>query len=218
QDMGGRTLPAFLESAPTPQQRNALYLDRVREVVAERGIVPLLGDQLGRQYFRLFSAKTPLLSQLPGRACAGYLSAYRTPPWLTRALSLANDVLHALVLAAAAFGIAGWRWHRDGATGMEADARRRLLQWLVVSLVAYQLALFLLVHVKARFLLPMLPFLCGFAGSAFAAARPRAGRGDLRACAWTSRRVAVGTLLAALLLTLAFAGPVLDGLCTGQAS
>ncbi len=211
QDMGGLTLPAFLASAPTPQQRNALYLERIRTLVDERGIVPLLAAQLGRQYFRLFSAKTPLLSQLPGPACAGHLSTYRSPPWLTRALTLANDAAHALLLAAAAFGVAGWRWRRDGGPAAEAEARRRLLQWLVALLVAYQLALFVLVHVKARFLLPLTPFLCGFAGSWLAALHAR-GSGEA-AIAFTPLRLAIGASLATLLLFLAFAGPALDGLC-----
>ena len=200
-DMGGVTLPEFLASAATPQERNALYLKRVEALVAERGIVPLAGDQLSRQYFRLFSAKTPLVSQMPGPACSGHLSAYDVAPPLARALEFANDAFHALILAAAAFGIAGWR--------------RRPDRWMVLLAVfgAYQLALFGLIHVKARFLLPMLPFLCGFAASFLCAWRER---GDARlAIALTPPRLAAGALLAALLLFLAFAGPWLDHPCTG---
>ena len=207
QDMGGVTLPEFLTSAATPQQRNAIYLDKVRALVEAHGVPALLGAQLGRQYFRLFSAKTPLVSQLPGAACAGHLSAYHTPAWLTRGLIAANDLLHALVLAAAAFGIAGWRRRPD-----------RLFV-LVALFTAYQLALFLLIHVKARFLLPLLPFLCGFAGSALVALRRRIAA-DPRAIAssddllrFTPPRIAAGVALAVLLLFLAFAGPLLDGLC-----
>lgn len=217
QDMGGATLPAFLASAPTPQQRNALYLARVRALVAERGVIALLGDQLGRQYFRLFSAKTPLLSQLPGPACAGHLSVYRSPPWLTQALAIGNGAMHALMLGAAAFGLAGWRWRRGSGLPDAAERRRRLLQLLVALLVAYQLALFALVHVKARFLLPLTPILCGLAGSFLAAIRARetarAGRDE--AAAWTPLRLGIGAVLAMLLLFLAFAGPALDGLCAG---
>ncbi|HEY6943043.1 hypothetical protein [Dokdonella sp.] len=199
-DMGGRTLPEFLASAATPQQRNAIYLDKVRASVAERGILDVAIAQLGRQYFRLFSAKTPLVSQLPGPACAGHLSVYATSPALTRTLTWANDAFHALILAAAAFGIAAWRRRPD-----------RLM--LVLALFAgYQLALFALIHVKARFLLPLLPLLCGFAGSFLVALRRRREDG---AIALTPPRLAVGAAFAALLLFLAFAGPVLDRLCAG---
>jgi 4-amino-4-deoxy-L-arabinose transferase-like glycosyltransferase len=203
EDAGGVTLPAFLASAATPQQRNSVYLEKVRRLVDERGVPALLADQLGRQYFRLFSAKTPLVSQLPGPACAGHLSAYHSPPWLTRGLIATNDLFHALILAAAAFGIAGWRRRPD-----------RLLA-LVALFAAYQLALFALIHVKARFLLPLLPFLCGFAGSAIVASRQRVvpDQRDDVAVSFTPPRVALGFVLAAVLLFLAFAGPALDHLC-----
>lgn len=218
-DMGGATLPAFLASAPTPQQRNALYLDKVRALLAERGLVAILGAQLQRQYFRLFSAKTPLLSQLPGPACSGHLSVYHSAPWLTRTLAWSNNLFHALILLAAAFGITCWRWR----------AQRTML--LIVLLCGYQLALLLLIHVKARFLLPMLPFLCGFGGSFVAALRARwraslpaddsmtgamtrtMPAASVDALLMTPQRLALGALLAALLLFLAFAGPALDHLC-----
>lgn len=201
QDMGGKTLPDFLASGATPQERNAVYLDKVRTLVAERGLVSVLADQFGRQYFRLFSAKTPLVSQLPGPACAGHLSVYRTPPWLTTTLDVANDLFHALTLAAAAFGLACWRRRPDR------------LAVVAALFLAYQLALFALIHVKARFLLPMLPLLCGFAGSFLAALRARAPSRDAEAIALTPLRLALGAALAALLLFLAFAGPALDRLC-----
>ncbi len=208
-DMGGVTLPAFLASGATPQQRNAIYLDKVSALVATRGVVTVLADQFSRQYFRLFSAKTPLLSQLPGRACAGHLSVYASPPWLTRMLTVLNDLFHALTLAAAAFGIACWRW-RNPLRAVDADTpaatalSRTAIEWLIALFFAYQFALFALIHVKARFLLPMIPFLCGF-GASFLVARQQ-----LRL---TPLRLALGALLAALVIFLAFAGPALDHLC-----
>ena len=199
-DLGGRTLPEFLASADTPEQRNAIYLDKVRAFVAERGVVEIAAAQLGRQYFRLFSAKTPLVSQLPGPACAGHLSVYATPPAVARALTWSNDAFHALILVAAAFGIATWRRRPDR------------LMLVFAAFAGYQLALFALIHVKARFLLPLLPILCGFAGSFLASLRRR---GPDDAIVHTPARLAIGAALAVLLLFLAFAGPALDHLCVG---
>jgi 4-amino-4-deoxy-L-arabinose transferase-like glycosyltransferase len=225
-DMGGVTLPEFLASGSTPAQRNAVYMEKLRGLIAERGMAPVLLAQLGRQYFRLFSAKTSLVSQLPGAACAGHLSVYRTPSWLTHALTALNDVFHALLLMAAAFGIACWRWRI-------IPRQRRALLGIVALFFIYQLALMLLIHVKARFLLPMIPFLCGFAGSflvalrnvvagAASAATPLPALTESRvtteaaaAMRITPPRLALGTLLATLLLFLAFAGPALDHLCAG---
>ena len=221
-DLGGVTLPAFIASGATPQQRNAVYMDKVRALVAERGVAAMLAAQLGRQYFRLFSAKTPLVSQLPGAACAGHLSIYPTPPWLTRTLTALNDWSHALTLVACAFGIACWRRRPD-----------RVVV-LIALFLAYQFGVLLLIHVKARFVLPMLPFLCGFAGSFLVLLRQRFVRAAAAAMVFaqparteiaaaaaptvmhpTPLRLAFGALLAALLLFLAFAGPLLDHLCEG---
>lgn len=252
-DMGGVTLPEFLASGATPAQRNAVYMAKLRDLVARRGIARVLVAQLGRQYFRLFSAKTSLVSQLPGPVCAGHLSVYRTPPWLSGMLIALNDGFHALLLAAAAFGVACWHWRltfsratpagdtlcsqvlclKGKASGQSPPSLVKRLWALVVLFIGYQLGLMLLIHVKARFLLPMTPFLCGFAGSFLAALRerrpagtpaatPLLASGDKSVAAiaasvmrLTPPRLVPGALLAALLLFLAFAGPALDHLCAG---
>ncbi|MFI4970140.1 MAG: hypothetical protein ACHP7D_08025, partial [Lysobacterales bacterium] len=77
----------------------------------------------------------------------------------------------------------------------------------------------LLIHVKARFLLPMIPFLCGFGASFLVALRRRCDaipdRASASAIVLAPLRLAVGAALAVLLLFLAFAGPALDHLCAG---
>ncbi|MBN8481076.1 MAG: glycosyltransferase family 39 protein [Xanthomonadales bacterium] len=192
-EAGAPALAAFLASAPTPQERNAIYLERVRETVERRGLAEVLAERLGTQYFRLFSAKTLLVSQLPGDACAGRLGAYPSTmltPWLVAA----SMAWHASTLVLAAFGVALWRNWR--APIVIAGA----------SLLAYQLALYLGLHVMQRYLFQMLPFLCAF-GAGLVAARDRA------VIAVSASRLAVGALLALLLLALAFLGPWLDGTC-----
>ncbi|HKE48596.1 MAG TPA: hypothetical protein VKB52_11075, partial [Rhodanobacteraceae bacterium] len=106
----------------------------------------------------------------------------------------------ALMLAGFAFGIACWRRRPDRAIV------------LVALYLAYQLALMAVLHVKARFLLPMVPFLCAFAGTFYAGSPTQAASDDGR-LAFTPLRLAIGGVIAALLLFLAFAGPALDGLC-----
>jgi 4-amino-4-deoxy-L-arabinose transferase-like glycosyltransferase len=201
EDQGGVTLPEFLASGTTPQERNAVYLHKVESLLDERGVVRVFEDQLGRQYFRLFNAKTPLVSQLPGPVCAGHLSAYASPPWLTRTLTGASDIFHVLMLVGCAFGIACWRRRPDAAL------------WLIGAYLAYQLALFGVLHVKARFLFPMIPFLCAFAGSFYSAMRAGLAGIAPDRLAFTLPRLLAGGVLAALLLVLAFAGPALDQAC-----
>jgi hypothetical protein len=190
----------YFLAAPTPAARNAVFMARAAAIVREQGVMATLGQQLGKQYFRLFSNKTLLLSQLPGRACAGYVGAYQVAhDWRVELIAISADALHLITLAGFAAGLAFWRRWREP------------LVWWSGLFFAYQLGLYLLLHVKARFLLPMLPFLCAFAGSALASlARPQQDaavqwRGGLRA--------ALAALLAALLLGLALAGPWLDKTC-----
>ncbi|MDC8013855.1 hypothetical protein [Tahibacter soli] len=199
-DSVGVLLGEWFAAGATPAERNAAFLDRARRVVDERGVVATIEGQLSKQYFRLFNAKTLLLSQLPGAACAGYTGAYReAAPALVSTLTLWSDAAHALTLAAFAFGLALWRRWREP------------LPWLALAFFAYQLALYLPLHVKARFLLPMLPFLCAFGASFLASlARPEPGAAVALRGAW--RRLA-GASLAALLLALAFAAPLLDLSC-----
>lgn len=196
-EAGAPALQAFLASAPTPHERNALALARVGRTLAERGIGEVVAEQAGTQYFRLFSAKTLLVSQLPGPACAGHLGAYpasASTPWVATAAM----GWHAVTLVLAAFGIAFWRRWRDAAV------------LLVASFLLYQLALYFGLHVMQRYLFQMLPFLCAFAGTLVTLRTQEGAAPVLVATPW---RIAAGAALATLLLALAFLGPLLDGPC-----
>jgi hypothetical protein len=197
-EAGLPALTTFIESAPTPQQRNAVSLGKIRQLIAERGLASVIGEQLGTQYFRLFSAKTLLVSQLPGPACAGRLGAYANTTLAPAVAGLAY-LVHSLTLVLFAFGIALWRsWSRP-------------LAAFAGIFLAYQLLLYLGLHVMERYLFQMLPLMCGFAGSFLAAI---AWRGEPTATlAFTPWRCLLGSGLALLLLGLAWLGPVLDGNC-----
>lgn len=197
-EAGLPALTAFIESAATPQQRNAIYLDKVKATVAERGWLGVVGDQLGTQYFRLFNAKTLLNSQLPGPACDGHLGAYGASA-LTTPIGWLAAACHTLLLVLCAFGLAFWRnWRRPFAA-------------FCALYLGYQLALFLGLHVMERYFFQMQPLLCGFAGSFLAA---MVGREDAApVLVFTRGRWLIGAVLAALLLGLAWLGPILDGTC-----
>ena len=196
-EWGMTTLTPFLESGSTPQQRNTVYAGKVDALLEQRGFFNVVMEQLGRQYFRLFNAKSLLVSQLPGPACAGYLGAYADSP-LAAPLDWTTRALHGLLLVLASVGIATWRrW-------------RQPLLIVIMLFFGYQFALYLGLHVMQRYLFPFLPFLSGFAGSALAAwtTSPDDDESTLTFTPW---RLLVAALLAALLLGLAFLGPMLDG-------
>jgi 4-amino-4-deoxy-L-arabinose transferase-like glycosyltransferase len=190
----------YFQSAPTPAARNAIFLQRAEAIVREQGVLATLGAQLERQYFRLFSAKTTLLSQLPGPACAGYTGSYRTAPaWLSQVLAASADAAHLVSLIGFALGLAFWRRWREP------------LIWWIGLFFAYQLGLYLLLHVKARFLLPMMPFLCAFAGSALASLNRPDAAAAVRVQG--AMRGTIAAALSLLLLMLALLGPWFDRSC-----
>jgi hypothetical protein len=190
----------YFAIAPTPAARNAIYRERAIAIVREQGVIATLEAQLGKQYFRLFNAKTTLLSQLPGPACAGHTGSYHdVPAWLAQLVAAASDTLHLVCLVGFALGLAFWRRWREP-----------FVLWSALFF-AYQLALYLLLHVKARFLLPMMPIFCAFAASAIVSMN----RPDTAAAVVLQGRarwlIAAG--LSALLLMFALLGPWLDHRC-----
>jgi hypothetical protein len=212
----GRELLRWRVSATTFGERNTLLAGRVEALVRERGLARLLGDQFGRQYYRLFGAPSFLDDQLPGGAIAAHGFGYIDPPaWAARLLAAWSVAHYGLLLAAAAFGVWLLPWRRRDAQS-RADRGDGAIDngraWLLVAAVfiAYNLVLLLFLHVKTRYRVPLMPFFHLAAAVALvrlaaplalarvdAAALPRPGR----------RALAAGALLAALLLKLAFWPP-----------
>jgi hypothetical protein len=187
----------YMASGTTADERNAWAWREIDADVRSQPLPQMMWTQFSKQYFRLFESKTPLLGQLPGPACAGYLGAYQeTPRALALTVRWSSHLFQTLILAGFAFGLCmrrGWR---------------HLGYWLLLGFVGYQLALYFGLLVVARYLLPFMPVLCGFAGDALAHV---VGQGKNTAA--TPVRLFAGALLASLLLWLAFAGPWLDAYC-----
>ena len=186
----GDELGVYLKSAPDPARRAAIARGKIRALIDERGVLPVLRAQLSRQYFRLFDRDSFLADQLPGGAIAehpdGY--GYATPPsWLAALLRGWGWAIYGTVLVGAALGVA---------TVPSGDRR-----WLAVALlfVAYNLALFLVLHVKTRYRVQLMPVLDLFAAATAAWLVTRQPRRP--AAAWIA-----GGALAAILLVLAFGG------------
>lgn len=180
-DIAGREFQAFQAAGPTLAARNGVYEEKIQAKIAEQGLAATLAGQFDKQYFRLLDHETFFTTQLPGGGRAAYQFA---APHLVTLLHGWSHLYHALLLTLAALGIC---------------LLRPRLDWLTLLglFVAYNVALFLFVHVKTRFLLPLLPVLLIFAGLALE--RFRLG------WAGSYRRLAAGMLLALGLNYLAFA-------------
>lgn len=203
-DDTGLRLAEYLESAESPAERRRLYRQRVRNLVEERGLLPIFVDKVALQPFRLLSAKTNLITQLPGPPCRGHLPSYRDPsPALVALLTLGSHALHAATLAAFAFGLLLWPRWRDPVT------------WTLLGLLAYFSAVFFVGHVEARYAFWIWPLLCVFAGwfVVHAIARLRSGAPLVDPGRRSALRWSAASILALLLVWFAFAGPHLDRMC-----
>lgn len=183
----------YLKSGETAAARAQVLDARILGLVRERGLPALLRAQLARQYFRLLDKDSFLTDQLPGGAIARLGYGYRgAPPAAAALLRAWSYALYAAVLVAAALGFAAapprGPWHR-----------------VLAAYLAYNAAVFLLLHVKSRYRVAFLPVLYLQAG-AFVGwwAAARASRASPSPAAWTAAGAA-----AALALFLAFAGPFL---------
>lgn len=184
----GEALAEFRASGTTHAERNRVTSAKIFDVVREKGTVRILGDQLGRQYFRLFSRHSPLTDQLPDgplhREGRGYAASSGT---VTKALAgaalvfyLALLVAFALALATTPPALAPW-W------------------WTLSAFLAYNLGIFLLLHVKTRYRIQLEPYLLLWAACGASAWWSRSKTESPA----NRRRITVGLAGAAALVALA---------------
>jgi len=190
----GREYQKYLRSGETFRERARVLDGQVDALVRERGVLPILRVQLSRQYFRLLDKDSFVTDQLPGGAIARQGYGYRgTPAVLAALLRAWSYGLYALVLVAATLGVA------------VDPPRGRAWRWVLLSFVAYNLAAFLVLHVKSRYRIAFLPVLdlqAGALAAWWAAGGTRARVGPLA--------LGMALALAAVALLMAFAGPLLD--------
>lgn len=178
---------SWVASAAGDVERNRILRRKIRDLVRQRGLVEVVRNQLAKQYFRLFDPGCYLTDQLPGGAAdvqsdAGYVELDPRTARLVRGLSSVSVLF---VLIAGTVGLVVGRYHR-----------RRWLRVLILF-VAYNLALFLWLHVKTRYRIQMLP--AAFVGVGGLVAWVEAG--------WRPRpsAVRIGVAMASVALVVWFA-------------
>jgi hypothetical protein len=188
----GQEYQQFLASGPDLAARNGVYIQKIRTLLNEQGLLATLIRQAGKQYLRLFDYRTFLTTQLLSGPRAAYAF---DAPYLAVILRLYSAVFYALVLAAGALGMAlvqgrPWSW----------------LHFFLLFL-AYNLAIFLVLHVVTRYMTPLLPVWMLFAAVALAGgARWLRRREVLRLPGITvsPMRLAAGATWAIIVSVLAF--------------
>lgn len=190
----GRNLVIYKELPGTPDQKDQKMWMKSLDLVRRQGLLTTLKRQLSIQPFRLFDRHTYLTQQLPGGTIErwgreGYVG---TPPGITKLLTHTSFAFYALILVAACFGGVYMGWKNVGA---------RL--WLLFIL--YNLSIFLILHVKSRYRIPMYLCLLPWAGYGLSMAT-RWSRSSLRENLLSTRTV-LASVFALLLLFLGFSVP-----------
>jgi hypothetical protein len=194
----GTELDRYQASAPTHHERIRILEQRIRAFVDERGVWAVLRAQAGRQYFRLFDRDSFFTDQLPGSPIAedgfGYrgLSAVQASWFRAWAFTI-----YAVVLLLAPYGVlVVWR-------------RNRELALALIGYVTLTLMIFLLVHVKTRYRVQLMPALDTLAGAALASWV--AGKRTVDAAArWPGVVLAIAGACSVLVMFFAFGREWLD--------
>lgn len=186
--ISGREHVRFQRAGPDFAARNRATREAIRAFASERGWPSILAGQLAKQPFRLLGHETFFTTQLPGGPRAGY--AFRSPA-LARALRGWAYAWHALILGAGAFGLAFLAFGRPG--------------WMhaLAVLLALNAAVFLFLHAKTRYLLPLLPVFALFGGVAWRAWETRL-RGSFEGLRFSRPRALAGGAWALLVVAAAF--------------
>lgn len=156
---------AYTDSGRNARERNSFLQQKISSHLTETGIGRATLQRLGRQFFRLFHRDSFLTDQLPGGPIvqsrgSGYASV---DPGLANALRAWSYGLYTVVLVAAVIGVA------------VLPRRGRAWLWLVGMFMLYNAALFLVVHVKSRYRVQLMPFFYMYAGVAVAWLSARCG-------------------------------------------
>jgi len=180
----------YLLSSPSPGRRERIVRWRIVHKVSEEGLGSVLEEQFRKQYGRLLDKDSFFTDQLPG----GRWGPPASDPRRTALLRGWAYGAYGLVLVLASFGLFQVRGRR----GWAAAA-------LPLAFLAFNLAIFLLLHVTTRYRVAFLPCLAFFAALAvdrgLACLRSADGR-ELSRAGWL--RLLAGALLGGLAWAAAF--------------
>ena len=188
----GKEMGQFLRAGGDWQSRSHVYQGKIIAFIQHQGVWATLTRQLRKQYFRLFHYQSFFTTQLPG----GTRPAYQLSEGpLTTVIRLYSYGFHAVVLATSVLGLCflrgqPWSWPHGFAL-----------------FIAYNLGLFLFLHVKTRYVVQFLPILMFFSGVAvhsFAKWREPSAFLPTSAFTVTRTRILLGVVLVVLIELVAF--------------
>lgn len=138
-------LNTYFNSAENHKIRNEILVLKLKKMIKTQGMANIVIQQFQKQYFRLFDSRSFFTKQLPTGMHAKYQF---TNVWLANGLVFANSMIWALTLLGVGIG--------------SVILMKKPLSWnhLFMGIIIYNLGIFLFLHVKTRYIIQFLPFLC----------------------------------------------------------
>lgn len=144
----GREFQEYRATGPDARARRSILLRKIGRLIADEGVASILWQRLRVQYFRLLDRDSYLTDQLPG---GDTLRGYRdTPPAVAAVVRSASYLSYGLLLT---LGVGSMvLFHRPAAPWQRA----------ALVFLAYNLVLFVALHVKSRYRIQCVPVLALF--------------------------------------------------------
>lgn len=182
----------YMRSGDGFEQREDFIKEKIQLEVEEKGYFKIFATQVKKQYFRLFDFNSFLSYQFKGNTAEGQINKYahNLDDGLPKLLIAFDKFLYLLILTAALANIILYL--------KNSVASQQMLIFLF-----YNLGLFLLLHVKTRFILPMIPIFAINSGLLFATLKQRNFE-------VTKSKKIIIALIFSFVLFISAAGPILD--------
>lgn len=141
----GKEYNEFMRAASSHNERNNIYIDKIKLYISENGVMHTLYSQMSRQYYRLFNYRTYFINLLPRY------------PFYNKYLHWALRLVDGFIWAAILFGLG------IGFTVTITKSKSLLsITWihLFVIIIIYNIVLYTVLHIKTRYIIAFFPMLC----------------------------------------------------------
>jgi 4-amino-4-deoxy-L-arabinose transferase-like glycosyltransferase len=187
----GQEHSIFLQSAQSHQERNEIVRQKIVDFVQSNGVVTILSNQFPRQYYRLFYYESFFISQLPDGARNTYPDI---PDLLANGVKIYAVLFYVISWVSMIYSMTAICWRRN-------DWRD-----LFVIFLLYNVLIFLILHIKTRFLVQLYPVVVLFGSVGLHKLLSQYLNNDIDSPHWVfnKHRLILGTILSLIFLILAF--------------
>ncbi|MBL4661732.1 MAG: glycosyltransferase family 39 protein [Alcanivoracaceae bacterium] len=151
-DIGGALHAEYLKSADNHQQRSQIAKNNALKKMQDDGYINTFLAQMAKQYFRLFDYQSFFSQQFQGEKSDNYVNKYHhhSDDLLVKIVLILNNVFYFILMLAMFLGAF-------------VSVTRSVIAKQFALFLLYVLALFVLLHTKPRFRIPLVPVMAFYA-------------------------------------------------------